>query len=369
MTEIVSIRQDVINPDYHSRTQYRSHFSRSAFSTVPYKRKILDRWTGRITASGLPGNELVTEYLHGKYIKNLSVRTIVHAGGVILSFMHFFNKKVSSILTLTRSDISAFVEYGQDRGLMTTSIISHLRVIYAFIMYLVEQEAVAPEIMKPKIRLQEPDALPKAIPREDIELILDAITSVRDRALIMLLLRTGMRISMKVEPIRAVKDIRLIKKLLADKPRDLAIFCVGINSALRASEILMLTVGHARTVEPGREIVIVEKKTGKERIITANHEVAKVLRELYEYRLETEKEIEDGSPLFVGQRGPIRVPTVCKLVKTLCAEINLEGNYSSPVRKSRRKWDNSFELLGLQAFKLNFRFRLSPVWVWNKERL
>jgi len=199
MIETVSIRQDVTNLNYHSTRPYRSHFSRSAFSTVPYKRKILDRWTKRITASGLPGNELVTEYLHGKYIKNLSVRTIDHAGAVILSFMHFLNKKVSSILTLTRSDISAFVEYGQDRGLKTTSIISHLRVIYAFIMYLVEQETVAPEIMKPKIRLQEPDALPKAIPREDIELILDAITSVRDRALIMLLLRTGMRIGELLE--------------------------------------------------------------------------------------------------------------------------------------------------------------------------
>ncbi len=199
MTEIVSIRQDVTNYNYHPTRQVRSHFLPSASGTVPYKRKILDRWTKRITASGLPGNQFVTEYLHGKYIKNLSFHTIKEAGGVILAFMNFLKEERSSLLSLTRNDISAFVEYGQDRGLKPLSIIFHLKVIYTFIVYLVDQEVIAPEIMKPKIRIQKPDALPKAIPKEDVELLLDAITSVRDRALIMLLLRTGMRIGELLE--------------------------------------------------------------------------------------------------------------------------------------------------------------------------
>jgi len=199
MTETVSIHQDVTNPDFHSTRQFRSRFLSSGSGTLPYKRKILDRWTKRITASCLPGNQFVTEYLHGKYIKNLSFHTIDHAGGVILAFIHFLNKQRSSILTLTRSDISAFVEYEQDRGLKAVSVISHLRVVYAIINYLVDHEVVAPEVMKPKVRIQEPDALPKAIPQEDIGRIIDAVTSVRDRALIMLLLRTGMRIGELLE--------------------------------------------------------------------------------------------------------------------------------------------------------------------------
>jgi site-specific recombinase XerD len=137
--------------------------------------------------------------LHGKYIKNLSYHTIDHAGGVILAFMNFLDKEGSTILALTRNDISAFVEDKQDKGLKPVSIISHLRVVYAFIMYLVDQEIVAPKVMKPKIRIQEPDALPKAIPKEDIVRILDAVATVRDRALIMLLLRTGMRIGELLE--------------------------------------------------------------------------------------------------------------------------------------------------------------------------
>jgi integrase/recombinase XerD len=199
MTETVGIRQDVTNPYSHSTRQFRSRFLSSASGILPYKRKILDRWTERITASGLAGDDLVAEYLHGKYIKNLSYHTIDHAGGVILAFLHFLNKEGSSIFTLTRSNISAFVEYEQDRGLKAISIISQLTVVYAFINYLVRQEVIAPEIMKPKVRIQQPDPLPKAIPREDIECILDAITSVRDRALIMLLLRTGMRIGELLE--------------------------------------------------------------------------------------------------------------------------------------------------------------------------
>jgi len=199
MTETTGIRQHVPTVDYHPTSPSRSRFLYPASCALPYKRKILDRWTSRISASGLPGHQLVTAYLHGKYIKNLSSRTIDHAGAVILAFMHFLNKEGSSILALTRSDIGAFVENEQDRGLKPVSIMSHLRVIYAFIAHLVNLEVIASKIMKPKIRLQEPDALPKAIPKEDIVRILDAVASVRDRALIMLLLRTGMRIGELLE--------------------------------------------------------------------------------------------------------------------------------------------------------------------------
>ena len=44
----------------------------------------------------------------------------------------------------------------------------------------------------------------------------------------------------KVEPIRKKKDINLIKKLLSDKPLDQALFTVGINTNLRASDLLAL---------------------------------------------------------------------------------------------------------------------------------
>jgi integrase/recombinase XerD len=199
MTETAGIRQDVTNPDYHSTTQLSQSPLPLISGTLPYKRRVLDRWTDRIKASGLPGSDIVADYLHEKYIKNLSFHTIDHSGGTILSFLRFLDNQRSSIFTLTGRDISAFVEYEQDKGLKVVSIISHLRVIYAFVAYLVRQKQIDPEVIKHKVRMQEPDALPKAIPYEDIEPIFKAFTSVRDRALFMLLYRTGMRIGELLE--------------------------------------------------------------------------------------------------------------------------------------------------------------------------
>lgn len=78
---------------------------------------------------------------------------------------------------------------------------------------------------------------------------------------------------MKVEPIRNVKDIRATKRLLANSPRNYALFVIGINTNLRASDILSLTVGQARNLKLGDEVVLKEKKTGRERRITVNAEV------------------------------------------------------------------------------------------------
>jgi hypothetical protein len=64
-----------------------------------------------------------------------------------------------------------------------------------------------------------------------------------------------------VEPIRNMKDIKAIKKLLADKLRDLALFNVGINTNLRASDLLQITTGMERHLKPMGEIELKERKT------------------------------------------------------------------------------------------------------------
>lgn len=74
----------------------------------------------------------------------------------------------------------------------------------------------------------------------------------------------------KVEPIRQVKDIKAIKKMLNDKPRDLCLFTLGINTNLRASDLLRITAGQVEGLQPGGEIELKEKKTGKVRRINLN---------------------------------------------------------------------------------------------------
>jgi integrase len=100
---------------------------------------------------------------------------------------------------------------------------------------------------------------------------------------------------MKVQPIHRLKDVRAIKKLIADSPRDAAIFTIGINTNLRASDFLGLTIGRVRGVKPGHKIEIIEKKTGKRRRITLNNEVAAAIQRLL---LELGDRYKDDVSLF-----------------------------------------------------------------------
>ncbi len=166
-------------------------------SSVNYtnnKRRITNRWCARLAASGLAGSDHATEYLYGKYLKNLSISIINQSGRVVLYFLRFLEQKQTTIYRITRQDISSFVQNEQDRGQKTTSVVNYLRVVYAFLVFLVDQEVLSHKILQRKIQVKLPETLPRAIPIEDINSFLGVTTKTRDRALILLLLRTGMRI-------------------------------------------------------------------------------------------------------------------------------------------------------------------------------
>jgi len=136
--------------------------------------------------------------------------------------------------------------------------------------------------------------------------------------------------SITVEPIRNPKDIKAIKKMLANNPRDLCIFTLGINTNIRASDILSLRV---RDVRGKDELVLREKKTKKIRRITLNRSVQEAIKNL----LASMSDPDDEDYLFVGLRGnPLTVPTLSRMVKTWCQAINLPGNYGS--HSLRKTW-------------------------------
>lgn len=133
--------------------------------------------------------------------------------------------------------------------------------------------------------------------------------------------------STRVEPLRSEKDIRNIKKLLADHPRNLCLFNFAINVNVRGSDLLRIKVGDVRGLEVGEHFTIREKKTGKERRITINRSVHQSIQQL----LATMPEAQDHEPLFQSRKGKqeLCVPYLCFLVKNWAKALNLRGNYGS----------------------------------------
>jgi len=71
-------------------------------------------------------------------------------------------------------------------------------------------------------------------------------------------------------PIKSIADINRIKKSLEGNTRDLALFTIGINVALRGSDLLALKVGHVRHLKEGDTVAVKEGKTGKVRNLSFN---------------------------------------------------------------------------------------------------
>ena len=115
---------------------------------------------------------------------------------------------------------------------------------------------------------------------------------------------------------------------MADNPRNTCLFTLGINTNLRAGDILNIKVGQVRG---SKELVLKEKKTGKNRRITLNKVAMEAVKVLLASR-----EYSGSDYLFLGQRGPLTVPTLSRMVKGWCKAINLKGNYGS--HSLRKTW-------------------------------
>lgn len=135
----------------------------------------------------------------------------------------------------------------------------------------------------------------------------------------------------KVEPIKTRKDIETIKNLLSGKPRDLALFVLGINTNLRASDLCRIKAGDVSFLKEDEDFEFTEKKTGKKRRVTLNIACIEVIQTLL-----ASDEFTDDDQLFKGKRGDITPITVHYLVNQWTSKINLRGNYGS--HSLRKTW-------------------------------
>ncbi|MDM8567618.1 tyrosine-type recombinase/integrase [Candidatus Halobeggiatoa sp. HSG11] len=110
--------------------------------------------------------------------------------------------------------------------------------------------------------------------------------------------------------------IARIKKDLTDNPRNLCLFVTGINTALRASDLLALKVGQVEHLGVGDYLDVRERKTKKSRRITINNNVYQAI----DYWLEN-YECNNDNWLFPSQRKgrTLSVPAFNLLIKQWCA--------------------------------------------------
>lgn len=161
-----------------------------------FRQQVLERLLKNLSAQNLVGKCYLEQYLRDQYRRNCRPNTLrLSATSLtqLLSFLHRLGR--THLEQLQRQDIEAFVEHEQDRGLKPNSVRTRLCAVYAFVRFLIEKKIVGYELMERKIRLKLPDQLPRAIDPQDLTRLLSVIDNIRDRALILVLLRTGMRIS------------------------------------------------------------------------------------------------------------------------------------------------------------------------------
>src|SRR4030043_462479 len=155
----------------------------------------IDRILQKLSRMELPAKESFECYMLHKWRLNHKPRTLASSFTSVMLFLDFYGKSgKSDIQKIERVDLEGFIEQEQDRGLRISTVRTRLACIVAFLHFLMEQEVIPGSLLKRGIKLKLPDVLPRAMNPTDVRKLLGVIDDIRERALFLLLLRTGIRI-------------------------------------------------------------------------------------------------------------------------------------------------------------------------------
>jgi integrase/recombinase XerD len=162
----------------------------------PEELNLVDKYLKQLAGKELLGEPYVRDYLHDQKRRNCRPSTMRCNCATLVVFFSYLKQERgrTSLETITRDDVSNFIEYEQDRGMQPNTVSTRLRLVYAFFRYLEDREVVHPDLLKRKLRIKVPEALPRVMDPDDVQQLLAAIEKPRDRTMILVLLRTGMRI-------------------------------------------------------------------------------------------------------------------------------------------------------------------------------
>ena len=164
------------------------------------------------------------------------------------------------IEAVTHKKLLAYLDYLLDRGLQPKTVNCHLDSIRGFYHYLIEEEQV--QMVHPvkrgyTLRLSRP--LPRHLRDEEVQRLLKVIQQPRDRALVMLMLRCGLRVEEVARLKLAALDLRRRQLFvqhgkggkdrvvyLSDDAQEALIQYLRVRPASRAKEVFLVHKGRCR---------------------------------------------------------------------------------------------------------------------------
>jgi|TARA_R110002124_G_scaffold78287_1_gene209126 integrase len=138
----------------------------------------------------------------------------------------------------------------------------------------------------------------------------------------------------KIEPIFDPADIKRIKSMLERNPRNWALFVFGINTAFRASELVLIKIGHVVELREGDSFALREPKTGKYRRVTLNAYAVEAVQRC----IAAHPNSQAGASLFWSHKTgrALLAGSLHKIVKGWCEEAGLAGRFGS--HTLRKTW-------------------------------
>jgi integrase/recombinase XerD len=190
---------DLLPSFYPSSTFPSLEFIEDTVSTDPEKwvkgLHVLDRFKLNLWRQDIPGRIHVEQYLRQQYLHHCRPGTLRGSYGVLEAFVRFIKQMGRNRLEeMEKGDLEAFVEHEQDRGLKLSTVRTRVAVVKAFFNFLMDRGVIGDDVYPWRLKIKLPETLPRAMAPEDVDRLLAVKGHVRNRAMVLLLLRTGMRI-------------------------------------------------------------------------------------------------------------------------------------------------------------------------------
>ena len=160
-----------------------------------YRRLALEHTLKKLSNPEVIGKDYVEGYLRHQYRSYFQASTLRNTCSNLVPFLRFIKGRGKVVIEeVDKCDLEGFIEHEQDRGLKLSTVKLRLATVKAFLRYMMDEGFLREDVFPWKLKIKMPETLPRAMAPEDVEELLTTEGSVRDRAMILALLRTGMRI-------------------------------------------------------------------------------------------------------------------------------------------------------------------------------